>query len=219
MNNAILIQSCDNRYSQMLSVVRALHWSYCERHGFDYDCAVAHTCDGEWDKLTRLRYYVDNSDYEYIVLADVDVMIVDPSVDLRDALPVDKWCGMAKHSGKRYGRQWHWNNGLVYLRGGRTARSFFHQVNQIWRDGASEMQEAIHYALDAYPVAERGIHELEPRFHANWTDPIADPVVMAWHGWENVSRRSDAMWKSLLDLRERKLDWHVNHVREVVNAG
>jgi hypothetical protein len=76
-----------------------------------------------WAKIAFMNELLPECDVLFWI--DSDAAIVDPSVDIADALPRSKFLGLVEH---HYGGQSVPNTGVMVVRGGRRGRSFFEEV-------------------------------------------------------------------------------------------
>lgn len=116
MRDALLIQHAypGRGFEKMIELTREHNQAYCDKHGFDFQCVVEDNLiavdNGAWAKIKYIKEALREG-YQYIVWLDADAMIIDTSVDLREAVQYKK-ISACWH---RIPQLNHWNVGVLYI--------------------------------------------------------------------------------------------------------
>jgi hypothetical protein len=145
------------RHAELLEVTLPSYRRFAELHGYevaipDEDPAPERR-HKQWSKVPFIRRLLPTCDV--LLWIDSDAAIVDPSVDIADALQPRKFLGLVEH---RYDGQSVPNTGVMVVRGGRRGEQFFEEVwghteflETHWHDNAAVLT-MLGYAFD--PVAQ-----------------------------------------------------------------
>jgi hypothetical protein len=112
-------------HAPLLALSRPTFERYAERHGYALEIRdeVDPSRPAAWSKIALLLELVPN--YELLVWIDADALVVDPELDIADALPTGRELGLVRH---RRGGQLVPNTGVMVLRGGLFAQELLGQV-------------------------------------------------------------------------------------------
>jgi hypothetical protein len=176
MRDAILIQHAtpDMGFDKMIYLTREHNQAYCEKFNFDYRCEISnyerHVETGQWMKIKLIQEALQ-AGYKYIVWIDADAMIINPSVDLRDATQADK-IGACWH---RIPQLHHWNVGVLYVGNSDNVVNFVDQ----W--------------MASYPAPNDGWFEQGVFNRMGMTDSTVTTISDKWNATIDVSMCPDAV--------------------------
>ena len=181
---ALLIRQADGDYTELLRLTHALHEGYADRHGIDFWSvrgAPQLERASSWSKALLIRQALQLH-YELVVWLDADTLIVDPSVDLREAMSEFEIVGMCKHPLPWGGRPWHYNAGVLFVRNGEPARQFFREV---WEAGPLNHPWQEQYRMLELDQRSPGfVQAIDDRWNATvGCNPSPEPIIKAWHGY------------------------------------
>lgn len=191
----------------MLKHVSEWHQSYANRHNMIY---VAHIGSWpmrslgrrgrvlEWQKPPFILHWLDQSNAgDILTYLDTDAVVVQPNVDLSEALPPDHDIAMAK---ARYAKNDYYNNGVMVIRNNRVTRDLFQQMDEmgpgigLLAHDEGRMNKLIH---DGHEIV---VSDLPGEYNAcKYTrfDPERI-IVQAWHGIprDTAERRvKETVWR------------------------
>lgn len=191
MNNAMLFQctSSNSPFLDLAEINLMRNFYYARRHQMDFQfiasdidpvCIAKYTGNYNWMRVIMMRDFLRR--YDYLFYLDVDTLIVDTAVDLRDAFIGSK-AGMLMclHPSM-------YNSGV----------SFFHQVPRLdalmdeWAERYPEKIPLGEMVWDEQSVINQLMVEnrhlgLVERMDDKWnssfrTNESPNPVISAWHG-------------------------------------
>ena len=182
---------------RLLALARPTFRAYAERHGY---ALHLHTevLDSErpppWTKVILLRRLL--ADHDEVLWIDADALVVDPSRDLADEVPPDRFLAMVQH---RYGDALKPNTGVMLIRAGEPARALLERVwdatdliEHRWWENAAVLR-LLGYGLDP-PRLERptafyaGTHFLGNEWNSIRDDPAPRPRIRHYPGWSLKTR-------------------------------
>jgi hypothetical protein len=137
----------------VLSLSRRSFRPFAHAHGYDFVEGVG-DADGRppaWGKVLLLRRLLES--YEEVLWLDSDTIVLDPSVDLAEAVPSDAWQAIARNE-SRFGVVP--NSGVWFLRSCGKSKAFLDAVwasdafinHRIWENKA--VCELLGYTTDPY---------------------------------------------------------------------
>ena len=203
MNNGMMLQVCqaNSPYLGLMDVSLMHHLHYCRRHKIDYQFITSdiqmrtfyfasqmlyQTSPEDafinWAKLPIIQAWL--TQYDYIFYLDADALIVDVTVDLREAFQ-GSGAGILVC---RHGTTAMYNTGVV----------FFHKVDGLdtlmdaWLAENPEMIPPGHVRWDEQEILNNMmsderflgmIQQMDDRWNSTFrTNESPHPVISAWHG-------------------------------------
>lgn len=96
MKTILVTGWCGTLFAKMACWTLPLLEAYAARHGMDFFCAnLAGDRPPSWMKVPLLHRVLQ--DYDRAVWVDADVVVLDPSENILDAVPSDSWQGLVEH--------------------------------------------------------------------------------------------------------------------------
>jgi galactosyl transferase GMA12/MNN10 family len=182
-SRVLLIQQADIHCGEMLELTAEHHLSYARKHDLDFWCKMSKIQFERptvWDKIILFQQAL-KLNYELIVWIDADALIVNPAVDLREALFEFTCIGMCKHNGPWREKNWHFNAGVIFARVCDYSREFF---DQVWEAGPTsavwQEQERMLECIERNPLA---VQAIDNKWNAHPSSKSEKPVIKAWHGF------------------------------------
>jgi len=182
---------------RLLALARPTFRAYADRHGYALDLRTE-VLDGSrpapWSKVVLLRRLL--ADHDEALWIDADALVVDPSRDLADEVPPDRFLALVQH---RYGEALKPNTGVMLIRAGETADAFLDElwnatdlVEHRWWENAAVLR-LLGYGLDPprlehpTPFFER-THFLGTEWNSIHDDPADAPRIRHYPGWSLKTR-------------------------------
>ena len=201
MNNAILIQQIYPNMPvsllPMMEMVKPLNQAYCDKWQMDYWCLCENplpdhdVTNGAWGKVELIRKALDQG-YHYVICLDVDTLIVDTEIDLRDAVQPGK-VGACWH---RIPQLDHWNVGALYIDNDPDTRAFIASWFASYpppQDGWLEQG-----AFNRLARKSRTVVTLSDRWNATLdVSMVPDAVVLGFHGQGDTPYRINIMQQTI----------------------
>lgn len=193
MRDAIILQHAyaGSDHARLLDLTHDRHADYCAAHDFDFESIVLDQpyTGGDWPKISRVIKAL-NLGYKYVVWLDADAVILDTSVDLRDAL-TNGGIGAVWHKNSLYD---HWNVGVMYFRDRLGTLEFLNT----WADQAPGVkpwfEQEVYNQMANEIKWSCVIRTLEAKWNSTLVNaPCDNPVIMAFHGCGPVERRYKLM--------------------------
>jgi hypothetical protein len=192
-NNAIICQHTlfNTRHSELLSLTINHHLNYCSKHNFDYsyECSTINQKTGDWDKIDTIINALKK--YKYVVWLDVDAMIVDTSVDLREAM--FKPINVCEYPDPNK----HYHVGVMYFENSPILDNFMYDWKHCQDNKIFWAEQGVfnYFARGKYKwiVKKLGNEWNSSKYY----NPSDHPIVKAWHGWTEFEPRIKSMRKAL----------------------
>lgn len=208
VNNAVILQHYfTDDHTPMIDITKMRHQKYADKHGFDLVYVDLRTINSDIGRDTAEAVRVDAVNkflhkYEYIACFDLDVIIHDMSVDLRNAteqigavrFDADKPMPTLKdaYTYKFYSRNNHLNLGVFYVNRTPLTIKIVEEWANLSRDigGWYSCQRAFNILSMKYEL---------PDIDARWNyssdrQPLRkNPVVVGYHRHHPVERKIEAM--------------------------
>lgn len=97
MKTILLTGWCGTAFAKMACWTLPLLEAYASRHGMDFYCAnLAGERPPSWMKIPLLHQVL--KDYDRAVWIDADVVVMDSSASIADAVPPESWQGLVEHA-------------------------------------------------------------------------------------------------------------------------
>jgi len=184
MSEAILLQFASGDCTALLEVSAAVHRDYCKRHGITFVAETKRLLtvpNPQWDKLAHiLKALGELNDDAFLAWLDADTLIIDPSTDLRTALPAASDLGMVLSQGGAY------NSGVIFMHNRPQVREFFQVCLErgLMHETPLADQARINTEL-SMNTAKLRFHRTEGRWNVfRWTkddESLLKPIIVAWH--------------------------------------
>ena len=220
MQDAILIQSWFTPdYTPMIDLTKGRHKAYCKQHNMDYwlnDLTDTRITTGQkcYQDIETIKSALDKG-YQYVINADIDIIIWDLQRDLREAC-IDI-------RGVRFDamRVKHVNIGITYIRN----CELTHRFIEAWEAQAIGRQGSQFGSQNAFNIvtAQMGIPPLDPTWNYCYSqhEGIIKPAVRGYHDFIGLEYKMNAMQDDLdalengVMLQQRKnmeglYEWHRN---------
>ncbi len=189
LSKAILLQHGAEGQEKLLETVRPWHQAYCDRHGIEYRTSTERIVPkraAAWDKVTLIATALQEN-YEFVFWLDGDAVVVEPEVDLRDALENGAELGMVDYD--RGGTYRRWNSGAMYIRHTGGCQVFFQLLEQSW-PGPGHHEELEVNRLLEHMGEYMNFAALSDKW--NWGARVNDgswPVVLGFHGQADAAAK------------------------------
>lgn len=177
----LIIQAASGPHEALLKLSERWHRAYALRHGFEYRAVYGpqqYKWPAVWDKVSLLRDAAFNcEDGTVIIWLDADVLIEEPSTDLRTARPAGADVGMVR---SQVGEL---NAGVIWLKSSGRVVAWLNRVEQLGPVDGGYLQEQTRMNR-LFPESGLIVAEVEARFNAyRWAaGQIIEPaVIRAWH--------------------------------------
>lgn len=182
----------------MLSMTIQHHLDYCGKHNFDYsyECSTINEKVGDWDKLDTIIKALER--YKYVVWLDVDAMIVDTSVDLREAMV--KQINLCEYPDPNP----HFHVGVIYIKQDPETMKFMLDWKHCEENKPFWAEQGVFnfFARDKY---KKIVHKLDHKWNSStFYNPSRNPVVRGWHGYTEMDPRLASMQEQLDKLYPHK---------------
>lgn len=186
-NNTIIFQHVlsSSGCLRWLAQTAPLTLEYCMKWKMDFQLVAADFegfdgTNGHWAVPRLIRIFMDQG-YEKIIYLDADTVIMDPSVDLRDAFKVDK-IGAVWHNLSYNVPDWsHFNVGALYVDSTVRVQHFV----DLWLAGYPGSKEFPWYEQGVFNILGTEmdiIHKLDNKWNGGHVSPSDHPVVLGLHG-------------------------------------
>lgn len=204
VNDTILFQhvQSNSECSRWVALTTPITLAYCLKYQMDYQLIVGDQPGrsgetGHWSVPRLIKSFLDLG-YSKIIYLDADTIIVDSSVDLREACVADK-IGAVWHNLSYLTPDWsHFNAGAFYVTNTPKVQKFVIQ----WLSKYPGIKD--------FPWWEQGefnklgksmdiINHLDNRWNAGHVSPSSNPIVMGLHG---IPDRLEAMQKIVGGLHD-----------------
>jgi hypothetical protein len=208
-NNAIIIQHlyCNSETAEWVALTAPRTLRYCRAHEFDYRLMMG-TIERYQGKRTTGHWAVPylisqalEQGYQYVIYLDADCIIVDTSVDLRQACQPDK-IGAVWHDLSYHDPDWsHFNAGALYVSNSVHMRAFVGQwLSQFpgqapfpwWEQGV----------LNRLGTKRGILNKLDNAWNAGHVSPAEHKIVWGLHG---IPDRLEAMKRAMAEIEAAEL--------------
>jgi hypothetical protein len=208
-SDTIIVQAACEGWQELLRLTYPIHSVYCKKHSMDFlpihgnlvplDCGKG----SHWLNAHAIRTCY-TAGYERVIWLDADTLIVNDSIDLREACP-ENGIGMCWHEFEHTepGFYSHWNIGCLYLGTGVATELF---TRLWWNEDDQKHEWGSQHAFNMVAFRKSApIVRLDNKFNSTEAFPSPNPVVMHWAGSGNgtMEDRHYSMWK---EIKERGLD-------------
>lgn len=187
MKKTCLIQHASgDEWRSLLRETSVRHAAYCDRHDINYLLHYGnpqHHRVPHWNWLPLALFALEQSCCDLVVVMDVDSIIVDGAVDLRDAEREFEHVGAVRHPAHWKAQDWHYNLGVCFLRNTLPVRRWLH--NSLW---LGQVEGPCGFYVQATLLElndEMGgiIQRISDRWNSSkHSNEVPDPVVRSWHG-------------------------------------
>lgn len=191
MNKPILLTIYASKYfGEMVALTRERHKRYCELYGYEYMEVHLEPEDLSWKKVALMIDLIKEKSPSHLFYLDADTAIADMSVDLRDALPEWAHVGMVIHPHPSTWALWHWQWGVVYLRGSEAVCDLLARILSLRGTIPDPMnyleQNIFNYIMLHDLDRQKILVSLPHRWNVNYyNQDITDGVIYGWHGMED----------------------------------
>lgn len=187
MNDAILLQHAfvgrpaQDDFSPLAELTHQRNIDYCNQHGFDYDYLLGYRnpryndpFKGEWTKVEMVHDALKNN-YKYVVWLDVDTVIKEMKVDLREGCP--KGIGVCWHRIPQFN---HWNTGAMYIQNSQAVKNFISEWLVQFPGEPPWMEQGI---FNRMAMQSNVVQTISDRWNSTLNySMVPDAVVLGYHG-------------------------------------